>query len=291
MTLLLRAMLIGLSFTMVVVAPVQAKTRIAVMDFDNKTPHGGWNIGQGASDMLATELVKKGDYSVIERDKLASVLKEQDLGASGRIDPHTAVQIGKILGVSYIVTGAVTEYGQSSSGGGGGGVHVGKKGYHAAVDVRIINATTGEIVFADTAEHSDTSVNVRVFGIGGGESFNEKKATKVLRKSIEKLVAKMSFEGGGGSGGSGVASVETMIADVDGSVVTLNQGSNAGLKVGQKVKIARKDKEIKDPATGQVIKVKYINVGTVEITAVDSSYSEGKVVSGSGFAIGDIVKK
>jgi curli biogenesis system outer membrane secretion channel CsgG len=284
-------MLIGLSFMMVVAAPVQAKTRIAVMDFDNKTPHGGWRIGQGASDMLATELVKKGDYSVIERDKLASLLKEQDLGATGRIDPSTVVKIGKILGVGYIVTGAVTEYGQSSSGGGGGGVHVGKKGYHAAVDVRIISATTGEIVFADNAEHSDSSINVRVFGIGGGEKFNEKKATKVLRKSVKKLVAKMDFSGSGGAGGAGAQAVNTLIADVDGSVVTLNQGSNAGLKVGQKVKIARKDKEIKDPATGQVIKVKYKNIGTIEVTAVDSGYSEGKIVSGSGFAIGDVVKK
>jgi curli biogenesis system outer membrane secretion channel CsgG len=290
MSYLLRAMFIALSTMMVVVAPVQAKVRIAVMDFDNKTPHGGWRIGQGASDMLATELVKKGDYSVIERDKLASLLKEQDLGATGRIDPSTAVKIGKVLGVSYIVTGSVTEYGQSSSGGGGGGVNVGKKGYHAAVDVRIVNATTGEIVFADTAEHSDTSVSVRVFGIGGGESFNEKKATKVLRAAIEKLVAKMSFEGGGGAGGATQA-VEAMIADVDGSVVTLNQGSGAGFKVGQKVKIARKDKEIKDPATGQVIKVKYKNVGDIEITKVESSYSEGKIVSGSGFAVGDLVKQ
>lgn len=290
MTHLLRTMLFGLAFMLVAVAPVQAKTRIAVMDFDNKTPHGGWRIGQGASDMLATELVKKGDYSVIERDKLASLLKEQDLGATGRIEPRTAVQIGKILGVSYIVTGAVTEYGQSSSGGGGGGVHVGKKGYHAAVDVRIINATTGEIVFADNAEHSDTSMSVRVFGIGGGEKFNEKKATKVLRKSIEKLVAKMDFSGSGGGSGAAPA-VETMVADVDGSVVTLNQGSAAGFKVGDKVKIARKDKEIKDPATGQVIKVKYKKVGTIEITAVESSYTEGKIVSGSGFAVGDVVKK
>lgn len=289
MTLLLRAIFIGLSIMLVFASPTYAKTRIAVMDFDNKTPHGGWRIGHGASDMLATELVKKGEYSVIERDKLASLLKEQDLGASGRIDPGTAVKIGKILGVGYIVTGAVTEYGQSSSGGGGGGVHVGKKGYHAAVDVRIINTTTGEIVYADSAQHSDSSLNVRVFGIGGGEKFNEKKATKVLRKSIEKLVAKMSFEGGGGASGK-APPIQTMVADVDGQVVTLNQGSGAGFKVGQKVKISRKDKEIKDPATGKVIKVKYKKIGSIEITSVESSYAEGKIISGAGFAVGDIVK-
>jgi curli biogenesis system outer membrane secretion channel CsgG len=288
---LTRAMAIGLSLLLLFVsAPVLAKTRIAVMDFDNKTPHGGWRIGRGASDMLATELVKLKKYSVIERDKLASILKEQDLGASGRIDPATAVKIGKVLGVDYIVTGSVTEYGQSSGGGGGGGVHVGKKGYHAGVDVRVVNATTGEIVFADSAEDSDTSMSVRVFGIGGGEKFNEKKATKVLRKAIEKVVAKMTFEGGGGSSAA-AKPVDVLVADVDGNTVTLNQGSAAGFKVGQKVKITRKDKEIKDPATGKVIKVKYKKIGTIEITAVESSYSEGKIVKGEGFAVGDLAKK
>ncbi|MCG6971492.1 MAG: CsgG/HfaB family protein [Gammaproteobacteria bacterium] len=291
---LFRAVVIGLSLlslSFVFVSPVAAKTRVAVMDFDNKTPHGGWRIGRGASDMLATELVKLKKYSVIERDKLASILKEQDLGASGRIDPATAVKIGKVLGVDFIVTGSVTEYGQSSGGGGGGGVRVGKKGYHAGVDVRVVNATTGEIVFADSAEDSDTSMSVRVFGIGGGESFNEKKATKVLRQAIEKVVAKISFEGGGGGSAAAAKPVDVLIADVDGSTVTLNQGSAAGFKVGQKVKISRKDKEIKDPATGKVIKVKYKKIGTIEITTVESSYAEGKIVKGEGFAVGDLAKQ
>ena len=288
----LRAMVFGLAFLLVFVSPVvAAKPRVAVMDFDNKAQYGDWRIGHGASDMLATELVKLGKYSVIERDKLASLLKEQDLGASGRIDPTTAVKIGKVLGVDYVVTGAVTEYGQSSGGGGGGGVHVGKKGYHAAVDIRIINAATGEIVFADTAEHHETSMSVRVFGIGGGESFNEQKATKVLREAIEKVVAKMTFEGGGGGAADTAAPEQTMIADIDGTTITLNQGTASGFKVGQKVKISRKDKEIKDPATGKVIRVKYKNVGTIEITNVADKYSEGKIVSGAGFAIGDLAKK
>jgi len=287
----LTTVIFGLAFLLVFTSPVYAKPRVAVMDFDNKAQYGDWRIGHGASDMLATELVKMGKYSVIERNKLASLLKEQDFGSSGRIDPTTAVKIGKVLGVDFVVTGAVTEYGQSSSGGGGGGVHVGKKGYHAAVDVRIINAATGEIVFADSAEHHDTSMSVRVFGIGGGESFNEQKATKVLREAIEKVVAKMTFEGSGGGAAIAAVTEEVMIADIDGSTVTLNQGKSAGLTVGQKVNVSRKGKEIKDPATGKVIRVKYKKVGSIEITNVADKYAEGKIVSGSGLAVGDIIKK
>src|SRR5690606_38311461 len=111
-----------LALVALIFAPLSfASPRIAVVDFENKTPHGGWRTGQGAADMLTTELVRGSGFDVFERARLNSIMQEQNLGSSGRVDPSTAAQIGKIIGVDYIVTGAVTEYGQSSRGGGGGG--------------------------------------------------------------------------------------------------------------------------------------------------------------------------
>lgn len=271
-------------------AQTWAKDRVAVMDFENKAQYGGWRVGHGASDILTTELAKTGKFSVMERDKLASVMKEQDMGASGRFDPSTAARIGKIIGVEYIITGAVTEYGQSASGGGGGGVHVGKKGYHASVDVRMVDATTGEIVFADTASASKASLDIRAFGFGGGESFNEKKASAVMREAIKEIAAKITSKPLTPSGKPAAISGPALVADVDGETITLNMGSNAGLKVGQTVTISRKGKVIKDPKTGKVLKIKYKKIGTIKLTGVEESYSEGKIVSGAGFQIGDEMK-
>ena len=274
-------------------ATALAKDRVAVMDFENKSQHGGWRLGQGASDILTTELVKTGKFNVMERDRLAAIIKEQNLGVSGRIDPSTAARIGKIIGVEYIITGAVTEYGQSRTGGGGLGVNIGKKGYHATVDIRMVNATTGQIVFADSASHSDSSYNVRVFGIGGGESFNEKKATEVMRVAIKNLSEKITsapIKSGGSKSTAGSNGSETLVADVDGNTITLNKGKNAGFKTGQKITISRKGKVIKDPQTGKVLKIKYEKIGAIELTAVEDSYAEGKVISGSGFNVGDIVR-
>lgn len=270
--------------------PTWAKDRVAVMDFENKAQYGGWRVGRGASDILTTELAKTGKFSVMERNKLASVMKEQDMGASGRFDPATAARIGKIIGVEYIITGAVTEYGQSASGGGGGGVRVGKKGYHASVDVRMVDATTGEIVFADSATASKSSMDVRVFGFGGGESFNEKKASAVMRTAIQEIAAKITSKPLTPSGKPAAASGPVLVADVDGKTVTLNKGSNAGLEVGQKVTISRKGKVIKDPQTGKVLKIKYKKIGAIKLTEVEDSYAEGEVVSGAGFQIGDVMK-
>ena len=272
-----------------------AKPRVAIMDFDNRSQAGGYSVGRGASDMLSTELVKKNTFSVMERDRLSAILKEQNLGASGNVDPTTAAKIGKLIGVEYIVTGAVTEYGESKASGGGGGINIGKKGYHAAVDIRIIDSTTGEIVFADTGEHSVSKPTVKVFGFGGGESYNSKTATEVLREALSQLSDKMSsasfIKEKASRSAAAVASKTVLVADVDGKMVSFNGGTETGLQDGDEVGIYRKGKVIKDPATGKVLKVKYKKVGTVKITEALSGYSEGRVTEGSGFQVGDEIRK
>jgi curli biogenesis system outer membrane secretion channel CsgG len=275
---------------------VWAAPRVAVMNFDNLTPHGGWRLGSGAADILTTELVKVGKFDMFERERLNTVMKEQDFGATDRVDPASAARIGKIIGVKYIITGAITEYGQSKNGGGGGGVNIGKTGYHAAVDIRMIDAETGRIVFADTATHSKSSVKVKIFGIGGGESFNEKLATETMREAIKKVAAKINFSDsnqkstGNSSTEKDNSAGKAVVADVDGDIITLNSGEKVGFKKGQTVTISRKGKVIKDPTTGKVLKIKYKAIGKIKLTEVESAYSEGTIIEGSGFKIGDIVR-
>ena len=234
------------------------------------------------------------DFGVHYSDRLNSIIKEQNFGASGRVSPATAAKIGKVAGVNYIVTGAVTEYGKSKGGGGGQGVSVGRIGYHATVDVRMVDAVSGKIVFADSGSASSSSVRVKVFGFGGGQSFNEKAATETMRKAIQQLAEKISSLDLRGSSkvsqGGGSATNAILIADVDDNIITLNKGSELGLIKGSKLTVKRKGKVIKDPATGKVLKIKYKTVGKIEVTESEKGYSECIVISGSGFKIGDIVK-
>ncbi len=281
-------------FTFVLITTGFAEPRVAIMDFDNRTPYGSYPLGTGASDMLTTELVKINKFDMYERDRLNNIIHEQDFGVSGRVDPATAARIGKIAGVNYIITGAVTEYGRSKGGGGGHGVSVGRTGYHSTVDIRMIDAVSGKIVFADSGSASNSSMKVNVFGFGGGQSFNEKAATETMRQAIQQLAQKLSTLHLSGSGNVALPSKNLsnaiLIADVDGNSVTLNKGSNKGIKEGDTLRVTRKGKVIKDPATGKVLKVKYKTVGEIKVTEVDSGYSECEVISGSDFKVGDIVK-
>ncbi|MBN2053376.1 hypothetical protein JW905_00555 [bacterium] len=171
------------------------KPRIAVASFENKAGGwGGWRLGDQAADMLVTKLVKSKQFSVYERDKLATIMQEQDLGASGRITQESAAKIGKLIGVEYMVIGSVTEFGKSDADGHVPNIAVSSDTYSGTVDVRVIDVNTGEILLAETGSSKSSNVRVRFMGIGGGKGYDEKKAHTVLRGAIDEVADKIVME-------------------------------------------------------------------------------------------------
>jgi curli biogenesis system outer membrane secretion channel CsgG len=168
------------------------KPRIAVLELKNKADNQWWysHGATAAQDVFVTELVKSGKFHVVEREQLEELMKEKGLTLSGDVDPKSAIRVGKLLGVNYLLTGAVTEYGNTNVGGGGGGVYAGKKKFVAALNARLIDTSTGEIVWADEASQEETSVKVSVFGYGGGVD-DERMFDKVMKPCIQKLVASL----------------------------------------------------------------------------------------------------
>ncbi len=149
---------------------------------------------QAAQDMFVTELVKSGKFRVIERERLDAIMKEKNLVLSGDIDPATAMKIGKLIGVDYILTGALTEYGKTETGARGAfGIGFGAKKttFVAAMNARLIDVETGEIVWADEARAEDANFKLHIAGFGGGVSADQRMFDKVLKPVIQQLVASL----------------------------------------------------------------------------------------------------
>jgi hypothetical protein len=83
---------------------------------------------------------------------------------------------------------------------------------------------------------------------------------------------------------------ETIIADITGGQITINQGSEGGMKQGMQVNVERSGRQIIDLNTGKVIRVVTSNIGKLEVTEVGQDYSITKIISGTGFKSGDLVK-
>lgn len=282
-----------------------AKPRVAVLEFKNKASRYTWTwyeAGRGAQDMLVTELVKTGKYRVIEREQLAAIMQEKNLSLSGDIDPRTAVKIGKMLGVEYLIAGAVTQLGTTDRGAsvpGGLGrfglpsVSVRSQKAEAAVDARAFSTSTGEIVWADSAKDESSDASVYVAGAGGGAS-DHGKVDKILRPVVQKLAASFAKADvkTSGMGGHGDASgIVGKIAKADGGTFYVNVGSEGGVKEGDEFSVYRVGEQIKDPDTGEVLGANETKVGRVRITGVRGPrLSTAAAVSGSGFRAGDTLK-
>lgn len=90
-----------------------ARTRIAVVDLESQGAKAkSEELGKIAAQWLATAFVNQGRFDVIERQALEEIIEEQQLGTAGVIDVATAAQLGRVLGATYIVTGAVLSHRQ-----------------------------------------------------------------------------------------------------------------------------------------------------------------------------------
>jgi curli biogenesis system outer membrane secretion channel CsgG len=173
---------------------------VGVAEFKNESGAAWWRGGVGweLSGMLSNELASTNAFRVVERAKLESVLEEQNLMASGRAKPSDAAQFGQITGAQYLVMGTVTSYEEETASTGGGisfgGVSLGGSSEKAyiAVDIRVVNSTTGEIDFVRTIEGTSKgggmSIGLYRGGFGGElESQNKTPAGKAIRAALVEV--------------------------------------------------------------------------------------------------------
>ncbi|WP_157439761.1 CsgG/HfaB family protein [Terracidiphilus gabretensis] len=302
-------------------ASAQRKPRIAVLDFDYGTVRSyvqayfgtDVDLGKGITQMLVTNLVKDGSYTMIDRAAMDKILAEQNFSNSNRADPSSAAKIGKLLGVDAIIVGTITEFGnetknQGLAGGGGSGwtgalagIHHSKSSTNVGLNARIINVDTGEIM--GVAEGTGTSSRSST-GLGGGggnwnghgggavdfgsSNFQNTIIGEATKAAVEKLTTDVIADAPKVSVRS--ISVEGVVAAVDSGQIILNIGKKSGVKVGDQFTVLRVTKEIKDPSTGAVLRKLTTNVGVIKATDVDDISAVCSPVSGTDFKVGDTIK-
>ena len=68
-------------------------------------------IGLGLQSMVTTDLSQASAITVVERERLQDLLREMELVDRGLVDPATAVQVGKIVNATHVVTGSFSAVG------------------------------------------------------------------------------------------------------------------------------------------------------------------------------------
>lgn len=287
----------------------QEKRRIAVMDFDfsNITDlsflsgAGGEGAARGVSNLLTNQLVKDGAFVVIERSRIDAILAEQNLGASGRIEPTTAAQIGRVLGVDAVLIGTVTKFDVEDKSKGlqlGGLFGGGNRRQIATVQIssRLVSTATAEILtVADTtgtSEQKDNSVSVFGFGTTSQSDSRGKVLGAAAEDAIKQLSTQLTASAPKLAALPAVLPViNAVIADITGNQVVLNKGGQVGFRPGMVLSVERVIKRVKDPVTGKDLRVQTQSVGRLQLTEVDPQSSVAKILAGKGgIRVGDRVK-
>ena len=301
----------------------QPKKRVAVLNFDYSTVHStvsaifGSNndIGKGIADLLVEKLVNGGAYSVVERKAIDKIMAEQNFSNSDRSDPNTAAKVGRVLGVDAIIVGSITQFGrddQQTNIGGGvvGGITskygiggIGKKSSKAAVvlSARLVSTDTAEILAVATGKGESTRSGASLLGAGGsssgaaGGAYDMKSsnfANTILGEAVNGAVNGLAKQLNDRAQSLPTRKVvlDGLVADVNGDAIVINIGSKAGVKVGDTLQLKRIGREIRDPATGKVIRRDEAALGDLTVTEVDELSAVGKFNGSGKPKVGDAAK-
>ena len=239
------------------------RKRIAVLPFKNESQLNDSYFGGGLDDHLNAGLFQTKVYEVIDRGSLSAVLKEQRLGATGIVDPGTAVQIGKILGVDYLIIGTVIYAGIDDS------LFL-NTGAKVSIAVRMIDVATGEIVFAEKADGRKNASaildkyskkhNIR---LPAAKFIFAEAAQRAIKKILASLYETNPLEG--------------YVVAIDGSEAIIDLGREHGIIKGQAFIVYRAGEVIRHPVTGAVVGVKRTDLAVIKIKEVDAATSVGSL--------------
>ncbi|MEW6374260.1 MAG: CsgG/HfaB family protein [Thermodesulfobacteriota bacterium] len=184
------------------------KARVAVSRFEDRSAKGKatGQIGDGMAEMLSNVLFATNRFIVLERQAIGDVLREQDLGASGRIRAESAARIGEIEGADLLIQGTITEFepGTAGAGGGIGGALPGLAGIiggvlasirtsHVAMIVKVIDAKTSRLLASEQVEGKATDIGGLTGGVGGPLAgvfggYSKTPMEKAIRVAIDEAV-------------------------------------------------------------------------------------------------------
>ena len=252
---------------------------VAVSQFEQTFQNGRYIRAAANPDnyeaMLETQLIKVGRFRVYERNKLEQVLREQGLqeSLSGN---NTQI---KIDGVDYLVYGAITDMSSEAKEFATGGFATIKVTNRFGVDIKIVDALSGEIRRAESiVAIVETGSGVATKGFSNVEVDGNGlvEAQRIVAKRSAALLAESIFP--------------IRVVDIYNDEIYLNYGDSI-LSIGDRLKVIQEGREIIDQDTGLSLGSRQKTLGEIEIVSTEASLSIGKITKeDNDFTVGSVAK-
>lgn len=243
--------------------------RVAVLPLDDgavkNRPNYNFELGAEAADELVTALIDTKRFRLVERQEIEKILREQNLGPNGVVDPKTAAKLGKILGVQYLVMGRITEFTTKTDTDAIGslnrnnpmGMVVRTTKARVSIDARLVDATTAEILTSVTGTGDKKNVNLATatkkgLMTFGTSDFKKSDLGRAMREAVGKVAYQLANKAYDGQMISAVT-IAGKIAYTNQENIIINIGARDGVQPGMVFRVQRPLGKVKDPESGLVI--------------------------------------
>ena len=253
------------------------KRKVAIGRFSNETQYAKGifydkendPMGKQALDILSAKLAASGKFLLLERSDMATLLEECQKNGGG----------SSAIGADYMIIGSITEYGRKNVGKSGVFSSTKSQIVEAAVAVRLVDVSTGLIIYSDEGKGSAELTTRTTMGVGGKADFDATLSDKAISEAIGQLVENIINK-------CTNKPWRTFFLSYDNDAQLIAGGASQGIKIGDKFAVKTKGKKVKNPQTGVMIELPGKTIGTVSVTemAGDTPETEFSYVSFTGDA-------
>ena len=256
------------------------KRKVAIGRFSNETQYAKGifydkendPMGKQALDILSTKLAASGKFILLERSDLATLLEEAKKSENGLAT----------IGADYMIIGSVTEFGRKNVGKSGVFSNTKSQVVEAAVAIRIVDVSTGLIIYSDEGKGMAELTTRTTLGVGGKADYDATLSDKAISEAIGQLVENIINK-------CTDKPWRTYFLTYDADAQLIAGGASQGIKVGDVFAVKTKGRKVKNPQSGMMIELpgKQIGTVTVEATAGDTPETEFSYITftGNGAAI------
>lgn len=231
-------------------------------------------VVESLDEHLITEVVSSRKYRMLERSEaMEELLREQSLTEGGVIAKKGA-QMNGVTGADYALIVSIDAFQQTADVAVFNGVHRAKVRYQLSAQMRVVDATTLEIIDASNEQLEKVDIadiaSASNRPLGRFDALLPAVTREMAERSARFLIA---------------ATFPPKIIDVDENYITINAGEGV-FRIGDVCKVYGKTRTVTDPDTGVVRKIKGRPVGSVKITEVEADYAQGELIGETRATVG-----
>lgn len=251
------------------------KRKVAIGRFSNETQYGKGlfydkendPMGKQALDILSAKLAASGKFLLLERNDLATLLEEAKKGDEGLAT----------IGADYMIIGSITEFGRKNTGKSAAFSSTKTQSVEAAVAIRLVDVSTGLIIYSDEAKGSAELTTKTTMGLGGQAGFDATLSDKAISEAIGQLVENIINK-------CTDKPWRTFFLAYDEDAQIVAGGNSQGVKEGDTFAVKTKGKKMKNPQTGVMVELPGKEIGKVTVMACagDTPETEYSIVNYSG---------